>query len=588
MKVKCFGSLFRASVFSFISIVAIVCQAPVVLAAETDTATKKSIIKKVEFSGSLGFDQNFFSYESNDSTFVASRPRSQTILMASASISYGRFSLPFSFSYVVAEKTPEFVTPIPNKFSLQDLLNNYNTISVNPTFKNLQINLGTHVPQYSELTSGDLPLFGTGFYWKPKKLRIGAFYGISQRGINTDTLNAVPGSYQRMSGGIKLGFGSEEGSHIYAVVLNHKDDPNSALVTTQGIYSQENLVSSLDMRLKLSKKLFLQTEIAGSLLSTDRNDPSLESDSFELNLPNWFKDAFTLRTSSSVGAATSAAFGYTGEKWGFKTSGKFYSSDYRTLNFPFLQTDRLEWLVEPYFTIFKGHVSLNGSIGRWVDNLLRNKNATAYQTIGSLNANIKLSSNLTLSGSYSNFGMRNTVANDTFRLQNINENISISTSYNISKDKAVHAFLLAFNRSSFDDLNLLSGVFADNTTEVYLFSYSLSLANKPLSITLSDSYMQNELYLGDLKLNTATAGINYQFGKEKNLNTGILGNYLSTFLDENSPDQSFSLSFIASQTLWKKLNLSFNGTYNLFSYGSNRPGITYNENSIRIAANYSF
>ncbi|MBI1306967.1 MAG: hypothetical protein GC181_10230 [Bacteroidetes bacterium] len=561
---------------------------PVTLLAQSDSKDEKSKTPKLKLSGSLGASQNFFNYSSNDTFYTPYRSPSQTMLFANAQLSVGKFSMPFNISYMVQSKVSQYSTPIPANFRLKDLVNNYNNLSFNPTYKNLTANLGTQVPKYSELTCGSLPLFGGGFLWKPKKFRLAAFYGISQPGVSTDSNANLPGSYKRTSAGFKIGYGMEERSHFYVIALKHMDDKNSANVTTTGVHAMENAVTSLDGKLCIGSKFFVQGEMAISALSVDLEDDALESDSFELNIPRWLTKTFKPRLTSRYGLASTAAIGYAATKWGAKISGKLYTSDYHTLNFPFLQTDRLEILVEPYVKLFKERVGINVSAGRRIDNLLENKTSTTYQDLYSVNTSFILTKNWTLGGTFSNFGMRNTVVNDTFRLQNINNNISVNSSYIIRREKTSHTFIGSFNLSKFKDYNVVSGAFADNNTRVYVGGYSIAFAKTPLTINLTDAYMENKIYAGQLKVNTVSASVGYPFGKEKNLNTTVQGNFMNTALDEYSADKNSNISVMLSYIFKKKLNLGANGTYNFYKYGTRKPGVNYTENSIRLFASYSF
>lgn len=554
--------------------------------AQEDAEKKKS--KKVKFSGMINFNQNLFSYSGNDSTYVPYRPTSQTIMSASAQLSYGRFSLPFSFSYNLQSRVSDYNTPISNTFRIKDLLNNYNNLSFNPQFKSLQVNLGTQTPKYSELTCGDLPLFGAGFTWKPKKFLFAAHYGMSQRAVNTDLAQGIDGSYQRMSGGAKIGYGSEESSHIFLTALMHKDNENSANVGLPGVYAQQNVVGSLDIRKQLGKKLFVQTEIAASALSSDLNDAKIESDSFEINAPEQLKEIFPPRISSSFGGAANAVIGFNSTFFDLKASAKYYSSDYRSLNYPFLQTDQMQWLIEPSIRLFKSKFTLSGSIGQRVDNLLENKISTSYQDLGAINVNIRLTQNWNISGGYSNFGLRNTITNDTLRIQNVNENINVNSVITLSGKKLTHSFLVSYNSSIFNDFNVVSGAFSDNSTQVYIGTYTLDFGNVPFSMNVSHSYLQNTLFTGDLEINTSSLGANYQFGKNKNLSTGLQGNHITTLLQDFTPDRNISVTVLATWNLWKKFNLGFNVTQNIINYGSQNPGIRYNDNSSRFFANYTF
>ncbi len=544
--------------------------------------------RKLKFSGSLGVTEDHFWFSSNDTLYRPYRPNSITRFSGNAMLNYGKFSMPFSISYTLQASNLDYKTPVPPKFNLNDLLNNYNQLSFSPTFGSMQLFLGTQVPKYSELTSGDLPLFGGGFEWKPKKFRLAAFYGMAQRGIDTDSILKNPGSYRRMSMGAKIGVGHEDSSHIYLVALKHIDDKNSAKITTEGIRPQENLVISLDQKLRFFKKFYIQAELALSAFSQDLNDATLESDSFHINAPPYILNLFSPRYTSSFGGAGTSSMGYDGKVFSFRAVTRAYSSDYKSLNYPFLQSDRLEWLIEPRFKLFKNKLLIGGSVGKRSDNLFANKRATAYQTLSSVNISIQVTKSWNLSSNYSNFGIRNTMTNDTFRLQNVSQNFGVSSTYTIPREKITHAFIASYSRDNYEDFNIVSSSFSNNQTQVYVISYNMMFTGFPLVLSTTGTHFENVIYLGKLNMNMASVMASYPFGKNKNLNTSLQANYMHTSLYEYSPDENINTSLSITYTILKRLNLGTNASINLYKYGTAKPGVQNKETSLRMLVNYTF
>jgi hypothetical protein len=551
-------------------------------------AQDKKEKNKFKINGNLSVSQEFFSYNSNDSLYRPFRPESVTRFMGSTTLSYGKFSLPFSIAYSLQKGTAEYNSPIPSKFDLSDLLNYYNQLSLSPTYKSFQGFIGTQIPKYSELTCGDLPVFGLGFNWKPKKFRAAAFYGNAQKGVSTDTLQRIIGSYQRTSYGAKLGLGLEDSTHIYFIAIKHKDNPNSANVTTSGIRAQDNLVLSLDQMYWIAKRIFIKSETAISAFSPDLKDASLESDSFKLNVPTFFTNLYTPRLTSSYGIAGIGGIGYVAKKWSIKGNMKLFSPEYKTLSYPFLQSDRLEWTIEPRFSLFSGKVNFDGSYGKRTDNLYKNKLATAHQDLLSANLSLQITKSWNFNATYSNFGIRNTISNDTFRLQNSSQNLGLSSSYNITGEKIIHTIMAAWTQDQFVDYNIVSGNQMNNQTKVYILGYSIGLVEKPLSISLNGTYFENNLAVGKINFKMLSLSQSYIFGEKKNINVSLSQNYQITSLEPYEPDENMNIASTLSYTIAKGLNLGTTGSLVFFKYGSAKPGVQNRENSIRIIASYSF
>lgn len=551
-------------------------------------AQEKKAKSKFKVGGSFSITQENFNYNSNDSMYRPYRPSSVTRFAGSTNLSYGKFSLPFSLSYTLQQGTAEYNSPIPTTFKLSDLFNFYNQLSFAPTYKSFQGFIGTQVPKFSELTSGSLPVFGVGFNWKPRKFRAAAFYGNAKRGVSSDTLNKIIGSYQRTSYGAKLGIGLEDSTHIYFIALRHTDDVNSASVNTKGVFAQENIVLSIDQMYWIAKRFFIKAETALSAFSPDLKDESLESDSFKLNVSPILTQIFTPRISSNYGVAGSGGIGYVAKKWSIRGKVKLFSPEYKTLSIPFLQSDRLEWTVEPKLKLFKDKVNINLSIGKRRDNILKNKLATAYQDLISGNINLQLTKNWNFNATYSNFGMRNTLANDTFRIQNINQNLALSSSYNIIGKKVTHTIMGAWMNDQFEDYNIVSGGLMNNQTRSYILNYTFGLIEKPLTLGLTGTYLQNNLAIGslDLKMFSFTQG--YLFGKKKKLSVNLTQNYQITSLKPYTPDENINITASVSYAVLKGLNLGTTSSIVIFKYGNTKPGILNQENSLRIVASYSF
>jgi hypothetical protein len=544
---------------------------------------------KFKFAGSVALNQDFYSYNTNDTMYLAYRPMSMTRIMGSASLSYGKFSMPFSLSYTLQKSNVNYYSPISSKFRLRDFVQNYNQLSLSPTIGKFKAFLGTQVPQYSQLTSGELPVFGAGFEWKPKKFVLAAHYGVSQRAVDYDSLKGVPGAFKRISMGAKIGYGKEEFSHIYLVVLNHSENAGSASVMpNSGIRPQENVVASLCPKIVILKKFFIEGDLALSAYNGDVNDPVIKLDTFVEKVPTFLLNIVTTRYSSSLGAAAIGALGYNGDKWGIKAVVKGYSPGYLTLNYPFFQNDRLEGLMEMRMTLFKSKVNFNGSYGYRLDNIMGARNTTTNQTLGSANLSVQILPNWNVSSNFANFGVRNDFSNDTLRLQNINNSIGFSSNIFFTREKMVHSIIASYSNAAYNDYNIVSGHLADNTSRVMILTYSVTLTKLPLTFSAIGSSFRNQMWIGDLGVSMASLGVNYLFGKKKDLRTSLQTNYIHTTLPAYTADQSVNTTISANYTLKRKLRLGIITSINIFRHGSAKPGILNQENTVRLMAQYAF
>ena len=66
----------------------------------------------------------------------------------------------------------------------QFLTNPMNNFGLNPTYKWAEFQLGTQYLKYSDLSTGDIGIFGAGFSLKPGDYRFKFFTGTSQQGLD--------------------------------------------------------------------------------------------------------------------------------------------------------------------------------------------------------------------------------------------------------------------------------------------------------------------------------------------------------------------------------------------------------------------
>jgi hypothetical protein len=122
--------------------------------------------------------------------------------------------------------TPRTGTSSLTQFILSPV-NNLGLASFSPQFGWATFHLGSHTPQYSNLSAGDYQIFGAGFDLRPGQLRFSSSAGIVQRAIDPDTVNGIPGAYARWIYMTKIGYGDEAGSLVDLNIIRLRDDPAS-------------------------------------------------------------------------------------------------------------------------------------------------------------------------------------------------------------------------------------------------------------------------------------------------------------------------------------------------------------------------
>ena len=472
--------------------------------------------KPVNISGDMGVYGDFYHMNSDTLGAVAPRrPDALGRLVVNVSINIKDFSMPIS----MALPTGQFgvilpsVPKIPNApyLNFKELVKNpLNRIGIAPKYKWCQVLLGSQIPHYSELSVGDLAVFGAGVNLTPGKFRLSVFSGTSQMAVQQDTTKNIQGIYARKIHSAKIGFGHEDSSHFYLIGSMMKDDTSSLKFKPTTLMPQTGILTAIDFRIKLSKKSYVKGEVAGSAFTRDMRSKELPSFS-----PSPPKDLFNPKESSRFDYASVLSIGRDGKNFGIKATGRYYGDGFVPMGYPFLQTDRLELTVDPRFLLFKNKIQLSGSIGIRVNNLSGIRATTTTQTIGSANLNLQVTENLSLAGSYSNFGFRNSVLNDTFRVEMVTESWSVSPSYNLQTKSSMHNFTLMYAQNVFNDFNTVTGKLNNNDASNGAFSYMLSMLKSPFSANTLISYFENNTSYGKLMTKAVNVGFGYKFFKKK-------------------------------------------------------------------------
>ncbi|MCX6185873.1 MAG: hypothetical protein NTU43_02605, partial [Bacteroidetes bacterium] len=182
---------------------------------------------KWKFSGNMGLYGDFYSMISDTPGAVAARrPGSSGRFMVNTSLSFGDFSLPMSMMLSPGQSSVVYPNLPPGNL-IDYVRNPNNRIGIAPKYKWAQLMLGTQVPMYSELSVGDLPVFGAGLNLSPGKFRFAVFAGTSQLAINEDTAKNIQGIYARNIYSAKIGYGKEDLSHLYLIASMMEDDTSS-------------------------------------------------------------------------------------------------------------------------------------------------------------------------------------------------------------------------------------------------------------------------------------------------------------------------------------------------------------------------
>lgn len=544
----------------------------------------QEVINKWQLNGNMSLYGDFYSMNADTSAAMkARRPGSVGRIVVNSTLTYGDFSLPISLMLSVGQHSA-ILPPFGNRSFIDFIKDPSNRVGLAPRYKWIQVLLGTQVPQYSELSVGDLPVFGAGLSLTPGLFRFSCFAGTTQLAIEEDPTRNIQGIYARKMYSGKIGYGKEEATHLYFITTLMADDTASLVKRPVNTMPRNGLLAALDYRIKIGKQIYVKGEFAGSAYTRDSRSKLISDNQMPINLP---PSIFRIQESSRFDYAGALTLAKDGKIFGIKLTGKYIGDGFVPLGYPFMQSDRLDVTINPRFNLFNNKLQLSGSVGKRINNLSGARAATTTQTIGNADMNVEITQGLSVSASFSNFDFRNSITLDTLRVQMVTLSYSLSPTYTYTGKKNMHVITLLGSKNTFTDFNTISGALNDNDSRTALLTYLLANLATPFTMSPTLSYFDNHSTIGMLTTESANMSFGYRFFKKK-LNTTAGISYTTNKLDAQSAGAQVTTNLGLKYSLNQKINLSAFGSINLFKYGTERPGVSYRENLLRLSLTYKF
>jgi len=534
--------------------------------------------KKFSISGNFGFTTEFYDFNTTDSTLRPRRPDFNYRLFFNPVFHFGKkFSVPVSL--VATKRFSNAYLPLPSYDNpLRSLTNPNNAIGLSPTFGWATFHMGSHTADFSELSTGNLPIFGAGIDLRPGNWRIAYSNGMANWALQPDTTLNLQGTYQRRLQAVKLGWG-EDKSYFYLNTTKISDNENS--VKDAARKPEEAALFTAEFGLELSKYISGKVEIGACAFTKNKYAEGIEDKRIEF-MPDFL---FQANETTRLDYASIFALSVDYPTWGISVQQKKIGAGYVPLGFGFMESDVLDRTVSPRLQLFKNKFILNASGGIREDNLSGTKISTTKRLILSGNVMALFTKSFSVSANYANYGARNNLDNDTLRLEFVSKNLSVTPVYRIQGKSASHTVSATYALSDFEDKNLFSGELAANKTETYSGSYSLGI--QQFSLTASGTLMHNARSTGDLDITTMTLQPGYGFFKRK-MNTSV-GFVYAIIAQEGFTD---SKRFIVRPKIrWRltpKLTLNLQGSLHTYKYGTVRNNASYDESYLQTGITKSF
>lgn len=533
----------------------------------TASAAQDSSKKKfpVKLTGVLGITYEGYGLNLNPAGggfYFPRRPYNQVRFVFTPVLQYKKFSIPVNFNFAaMARSAAGPYAGLEHQTIGQFFTNPANNFGLNPTYKWAELQLGTQYLSYSDLTTGDVGIFGIGFSLKPKNWRFKFFTGTSQQGVDyvAIPLPGITGAYKRDHWMLQVGNEKEGKYNIAFNFSKGKDKVSSVTVPPLTVQPQEGFAASIVADVFFSKGWYIKSEVAQSCFTKDLNQP------LSPNLGNSFKPFISGRTSTSKDWAANASLGKKSAGFDISYTTKYIGAGYQTTGYPYLQPDRWENTINTRFNAWKNKMNVVASVGQRINNL-SNTSLTAKQFIGNLNWFTQFSEKFSTNISYNNFGFTTASGTNPFGIKNISNDLGLTMNYNWKNTKRMNMLSFSYSFSKYDERNVTSGLTTSNNTHTLMLSYLPVYFNSTLSPEFSALYFNNTMPFVKTSLLTLSSGLSATTFKKKAQLHGQLQytiGKLSTFTSNKNLLASFNMDY----KLTKKLTWNVFLSTNHFKYG---------------------
>lgn len=554
-----------------------------------DSATKKP---PITVSGTIGVNYEHYGLIRKPTGWTGFSPRkpwNQVRFNFTPNFQFGKnFSMPVNFNF--ATTPTNYAGPyagIGKQSFSQFVTNPMNSFGLNPKYKWAELQLGTQYLNYSDLSTGDIGVFGAGFDLRPKGYFIKFFTGLSQQGINFYTgPPATTGAYKRSNWMLSLGKMKEEKYEVTVNFVKAKDDSTSVTTPPATIKPQEGFTMSLVAKTFFNKGWYVKAEGAQSIYT---KNTLLPLDSAKASFSPFIKG----HTSTVKDYAGDAAFGKRGKNLDIGIKLKYIGAGFQTPGYPFMLPDRFDYTLNTRFNAWKNkqgtnRMNVTASVGKRVNNV-SNTTLKSQQFIGNLNWFTQFDDHFSLNISFNNFGFQTPGGINPYGIKNVSNDFGVNPSYTWGNDKVIHLLSMNYNYSKYDERDVLTGNITSNNTHTALLTYVPTFITKDLSPDFSFMFFSNSMPGFKLKLITFSSGLSMPAMKKKmNLHGQLQYNYSKTnsFKNNNNIIASFSCDWKLSA----KLNWNTFISSNNFKYGNEiiPNNASYLESIIRTGFNYRF
>lgn len=388
--------------------------------------------KSIQLTGQLNFQYSYYRDTAINGGFGApQRPTHFPQFNGRFSINHkSGLRIPFDLTLnPLIQVTGAINTPMEGPKSLsifQYLAHPTNNIYFHPSYKNVNLHVGHFIRPYSSLSVGDIKVFGVGSDYKKGDWKFAAQYGIIQPRVLNVLFNFNNGAYRRTLTAFSVSRNHSK-KLTYGLALALAGDQINSLETAPTFTTpQKSGVLSGESTYRWNKNTSIHVELANSSWAPNAG---LGDSSRSFGLTNSF-----LPNTSLVGGNAISIDGKHKVK-NVLLHGKlgYRSKNFRTLAYPYMQSDLFEIEVGSNFIGLKKKLQTQATVGYKTSNVSKSVASAIRIPIVKLSSIYKVNKKLSVTGIYAFNAVRSSPDTSKPSIHINNQVIRFLPSYQFTK-----------------------------------------------------------------------------------------------------------------------------------------------------------
>jgi len=534
----------------------------------------------IKLNGSIGISYENYTY--NVQEYSGFRPKYPDNLMrinANGVLQISNdFSIPFGMN-ISNQKASYNLPNLPEEGIVNYIRNPRNNFHINPKYKWLKANLGSHTPKYSSLTTGDIQIFGLGVEMNPGKFIFSVNYGLSQYAIEPDVALNIPGAFKQKIISGRVGFGKIKGSKFTLNFVKLKDEVESVAVQPINTKPKEGISIAPLVEVRISKQLKLTSETAASVYTENLNANTTFLDE---NFIKGFEFLISLNNTSIVDFAHTTSLEWSSKKLQIGGEIKYIGPGFLSVGYRNIETDLIDYKLKTGIKLAKNKYKINAVLGVRSNNIKNTKLNKNNRFIGNVNVFAQFTQNFSLNVNYSNFGFRNNSLENAYRIEMVNNSFSLAPSYQIKSKTKYQQINATLSTNKFNQYDVFLDSFVATATNTLSANYLMSFIKLPLSFGANALYLNNSSEINNVQLTTYGLNTGYKFLNKKvstNLMIGLSNIKRGVF----TADKRINMRLKVNYKFNKTTESSFVYRLNNNQYGTYRPNAISNENKLKFS-----